>query len=153
MEGQPEPGPPAWFEWGGLRWYRNAKDGYYRECNGFLLHHAVWAAVHGPVPDGHQVHHRDHDRANNGYDNLELLTRSEHSSYHGKVRTDVWRDNQSSEVASVRARNAWARRQPRDVECAQCGGTFQSTGQRARFCGGNCRAAFYRARRRARLQL
>lgn len=36
------------------------------------------------IPYGYQVHHKDHNHTNNHIDNLELLTASEHSTYHGK---------------------------------------------------------------------
>jgi hypothetical protein len=47
-------------------------------------HHLVWYRSTGElVPPGHVVHHKDENKHNNAFDNLELKTRSEHSSEHG----------------------------------------------------------------------
>lgn len=47
-----------------------------------LLHRAVWSHHYGPIPDGHDVHHKDHDKANNSIDNLECLSRSDHAKFY-----------------------------------------------------------------------
>lgn len=59
--------------------------GYYRETSGrrrFYLHRLVWESINGPIPDGHDIHHRDHDRQNNRICNLQCLTGSEHMKLH-----------------------------------------------------------------------
>ncbi len=56
------------------------------------LHRLVARAFHGPIPDGMEVHHRDHDRANAAAANLEYVTSSQnkhlatlaHGSYRGE---------------------------------------------------------------------
>lgn len=146
----PIPGPPAYLEWGDVRWYRNARDGYYRNRAGFLLHHAVWAELHGPVPDGHEIHHRDHDRAHNAHRNLEAKPQGQHRSDHNRLRPPM-----PGPVASARARALWATREPRDVVCVnpECGVTFRSTGMRAKYHDRRCADAHRRALDRARLGL
>jgi len=143
-------GPPAWFEWCDERWYR-VKSGHYQNRAGFLLHRAVWAAVHGPIPDGHDVHHHDHDPAHNEPGNLRLLTVSEHRGEHMRDR-DEFVANQTSEAAVERAHRFWSARQPRDVACdgPGCEVIFQSTGMRARFHAPRCRAAYHRAASRVK---
>jgi hypothetical protein len=42
-----------------------------------LEHWRVWTAAHGPVPAGHALTFRNHDRTDVGLDNLELITRRE----------------------------------------------------------------------------
>lgn len=46
------------------------------------LHRDVWEHHHGPIPPGLEVHHIDHDKANNAVENLELLSKSEHARLH-----------------------------------------------------------------------
>lgn len=58
-----------------------------------MEHHVVWEAANGPIPEGCQIHHKDHDRLNNHLDNL-VLTHSkmhhiEHHSDYYKVN-GVW---------------------------------------------------------------
>jgi hypothetical protein len=50
-------------------------------------HHVVWVSA-GNAPPGPDecIHHRDGDKANNALDNLELMTRAEHSRHHQRVR-------------------------------------------------------------------
>jgi hypothetical protein len=55
-------------------------------------HVVVWERLHErPVPPGHDVHHRDHDRLNNAPENLELLDVTAHAALHSGF---VWKDGQ-----------------------------------------------------------
>ena len=46
-------------------------------------HHLVWWQNTGlVVTDGCQLHHKDGNKRNNSFDNLELITRTEHSRTH-----------------------------------------------------------------------
>lgn len=42
----------------------------------------VWEELHGPVPLGSVVHHRDRDSMNDNPTNLQVLTRTEHADEH-----------------------------------------------------------------------
>lgn len=42
----------------------------------------VWEALHGPVPRGSVVHHRDRNSLNDEPSNLQALTRKEHAAEH-----------------------------------------------------------------------
>lgn len=61
--------------------YTRRANGYYAKTfgNRYFLHRAVWESVHGKIPKGYDLHHIDHDRANNAIENLELYTKSEHA--------------------------------------------------------------------------
>jgi hypothetical protein len=145
-------GPPAWIDWNGQRWYRmsgtrHQKRGHYRNPGGDLLHRAVWEYTNGPIPDGGVIHHRNHDKADNLPGNLVLKgSLSEHIREEHPL---------SSEEAARRGRKShggralWDNRLPQRHTCRQCGGEFWSTGMRAMFCNGTCRARFRRARLRA----
>lgn len=59
-----------------------------------LLHRLIYEEVHGKIPDGYHVHHKDGNKLNNSIDNLELLEKRKHHSLHStgynhttKVRT------------------------------------------------------------------
>lgn len=147
----PTAGPPAWYDWRSIRW-RRTRAGYYQDDNGNLLHREIWRAYVGPLDDEVMLHHIDHNKANNDPDNLKPVTRAEHCAEHPeKHEHPDWQRMQTSDGGRERARTLWEHRQPRDVVCDWCGTVFQSTGMRAKFCGGTCRARRRRADRRAQL--
>lgn len=55
--------------------------GYFAATTGDrqLMHRYVWEKHNGPIPDDHDIHHIDHNRANNVIENLELYSKSEHA--------------------------------------------------------------------------
>lgn len=55
--------------------------GYYGATVGDrkLMHRYVWEKHNGPIPEGYEVHHIDHDRSNNDISNLEIYTKSDHA--------------------------------------------------------------------------
>ena len=75
-----------------FRRYPNAKSAthrYYFKPNGThaakgveALHREVYKREIGPIPDGHEVHHIDHDPANNHPSNLKCVLRKEHIRIH-----------------------------------------------------------------------
>jgi len=42
----------------------------------------VWEAIHGPIPRGSVVHHADRNSLNDDPDNLQALTRKQHTAEH-----------------------------------------------------------------------
>lgn len=64
-------------------------------------HHLVWWENTGEiVPEGHVVHHKNEDKRDNRFNNLELLSGPKHSSLHNAGETKI------------------------ELECAWCGGLF-----------------------------
>ena len=66
-------------------------------------HRIVWETWNGPIPRGMVVHHKNMYPQDNRIENLELLSRSEHSRYHqtqhnsfkGKQHTEEFKKNRS----------------------------------------------------------
>jgi hypothetical protein len=125
------------IKWGGRRWWLNG--GYYCNRRGQLLHRAIYAAAHGPIPEGVEIHHKDGNKTNNDLSNLEALSGTDHRRRHctGFKR---WGFEDRSQ-AKLRQ---WANREPYLAICAQCGKEFSTTGTRSKYCSGNCRSAHYR---------
>ena len=74
----------VWFE--GMR-YTLGDNGYMRCTTGdrHYLHRRVWGEHHNRgIPEGFDVHHRDHNKLNNTPNNLVLLTKAEHTSLHAE---------------------------------------------------------------------
>lgn len=56
------------------------------DADGYAYLHRLIMEVHlgQPIPEGMVVHHKDHDRANNAPDNLELMSLQDHAQLHGR---------------------------------------------------------------------
>lgn len=50
----------------------------------------AWEAIHGPVPRGSVIHHKDRDSLNDDPPNLEALTRKQHTEVH-REELSAWR--------------------------------------------------------------
>ncbi len=61
--------------------YRHRRIGG-RHAKQRLAHHLIWEEEHGPIPEGYQIHHLDHDRGNNHLLNLIAVSVSDHQRLH-----------------------------------------------------------------------
>ena len=69
MEIKEETRTVRYVEYDGKRFYEDSK-GY------------VWEKHNGPVPEGYDIHHIDHDKSNNDIENLVAIPESEHHKLH-----------------------------------------------------------------------
>ena len=60
--------------------------GYFGATTGrrSFLHRDVWEHHNGPIPDGFDIHHIDHDKWNNAVENLMLVSKDEHTRMHSR---------------------------------------------------------------------
>jgi hypothetical protein len=153
------------IEWGGRVWRRYPESKrrshrvYYQshakwKGTPLYLHRELWKSVHGEIPDGHEIHHRDDNPLNNAIDNLECLPLAEHRRRH-PVRMDDWR---MGHLEAIRGKAAewhrseegreWHRKHARECAgkrvavaliCTVCGSPFKSKRPDAKFCGQKCR--------------
>jgi len=77
---------PVWLNQKGYACVTINEDGKDRA---YLLHRLVWQQTHGPVPDGHELHHKDHNKANWRLDNLMAVDRKAHQELHRQARSTV----------------------------------------------------------------
>jgi hypothetical protein len=52
-------------------------------------HRVLWERAFGPIPEGHHVHHVNHDRTDNRLENLRLVLGVEHNRAHTQARHDA----------------------------------------------------------------
>lgn len=79
------------------------KQGYYAEHR--LI---VESSIGRYLTDTEEIHHIDHDKKNNVIDNLRIMSKSEHSSYHMKqnhIDGKIWTDEFRKNVESRRQKN------------------------------------------------
>lgn len=70
----------------------NKNDGYVSvtlhndngEQKTIKLHRIIWETANGSIPNGYDIHHKDHNRTNNSISNLEMIHQSEHRGNHIK---------------------------------------------------------------------
>jgi hypothetical protein len=149
----------------GFKFTRDDKTGYY--LNSTIrkrLHRVVWENEVGKIPAGMDIHHMDGNKANNAIENLQLLTKAEHNSFHAKKRH---RDNREWTLANLK-NNAlpkavewhkseegreWHKEQfektkdafhAKDVKaCLNCNSEFVGR-KTAKFCSNACKSAWRR---------
>ena len=72
------------------------KDGYPRWSNikvnnqAEYIHRWLWKLINGPIPDGHDIHHKDGNRINLDPQNLECFSRNKHMLEH-RLKDDIYR--------------------------------------------------------------
>ncbi len=86
--------PHESIEFNGLRFLKRESGHYIRLPNAsdkgegrrkpWSLHVAIWEFRNGPLPEGHVIHHIDHDASNNPIDgsNFKLMTVEDHNEHH-----------------------------------------------------------------------
>lgn len=54
------------------------------------VHRLVWMCINGPIPDNHEVHHKDKVRDHNCIKNLNCLSEEEHYELHQREMEDKY---------------------------------------------------------------
>lgn len=160
-----------YIEYDGKRFYEDKKgywlgqevgpDGRPRRIR---LHIYVWEKYNGPVPEGYDIHHIDHDPSNNKIENLVAMPQSEHHKLHMSERgheslayvMDTYVRPKAIEWHKSEEGRRWHREQyantlaPRWEEritmiCQQCRKPYEVSPLmrgHSRFCSNRCKTAF-----------
>ena len=128
------------------------------------LHRQMWIDAYGPIPAGHQIHHRDGDREHNALDNYECLSAGDHRRLHREVedRNPIVVRRRLEGLAKARvaakrwhrstAGRVWHRKNAKHVagvlrrrrifrNCEYCGHRFKIHFSTDRFCSLKCIAS------------
>jgi hypothetical protein len=88
------------------RYYQNGN----KDVTERLLHRAIWSDHYGAIPDGHIIHHKDHDWRNNNIENLELMELRKHLSDHAKElhsNSEYIKQNKESLLKAQESAKIW----------------------------------------------
>lgn len=168
--------------WTPVRWNEgfSGTDGYFRvyrpdhpsaPIHGMCFRSRVvwWLETGSKPPDGWVIHHKNHDKLDDRFENLQVMTRAEHASHHNPKShvtvTCVWCGTQVTEIRSWALRRKYCSkscaRKARhmasieEIVCMTCGKRFQTYRIRgARYCSRKCyHAATLTPKQRSRLRL
>jgi len=123
------------------------------------LHRVVWAYYHGEIPYGHQIHHKDHNPANNDVSNLQALTISEHIRCHSHLPVEKICPNCNKRFTVPYSRRNhvycsrscyWAHMSRHVIEkvCPVCGKKFAVSYSRKEqtYCSNQCKGVHQKSR-------
>lgn len=148
-----------------LRFVKDNKTDYYLNRKYLIrLHRYVWEKINGKIPEGYQIHHKDHNRLNNNISNLELISRSEHMSHHSKHKVEndkewlkrfqeagirkapEWhKSEEGRKWHSIHAKNCFAKIKERVYNCLTCNNEFVNKSIQAnKFCSNRCKSKYRR---------
>lgn len=157
----------------GKRFVKDMKNGYYHanaRIDGrpttLLLHRVIWEDNNGKIPDGYQVHHKDHNKDNNSIENLELMLQSEHMRMHTLKRIadgdiDLEENMRRRQQAAIKWHKsaegrAWHSIHAKECAkkwgmvkkvCENCGCEYEVkviSRNKSRFCSNSCKSAWRR---------
>ena len=159
----------------GLNYYRDPRTGYYYHTDyekktKRLFHRDKWEVKAGiKIPEGFVVHHIDHNKENNRFDNLQVMARADHQRHHslegewvgskenleqlraaGEKAAEWHRSDEGRAWHSKNSKQAWLKREQHELDCTVCGRKYLTPyPTRSKFCHLNCKATALRRRRKA----
>src|SRR3990167_8695799 len=134
----------------------------------FPLHRQLWIDNFGKIPKKMVVHHKDENPLNNELSNLELMSKSKHSSLHTSKPEHIELVRKNLKLAQAKApewhasldgrkwhsehgRKIWKKRRQSIKTCELCGKQYKTYWSKtARFCNRGCKSKGRRLRFRSR---
>src|SRR3990167_3675784 len=135
-------------------------DGLKRSHGRKRLHQEIWISIHGEIPQGYAIHHKDGNSLNNEISNLECISRSLHMSQHAKenFKNPERRKKNKEHLNKIRKlSHGWRRtpegkawhtehafksivlKVPKKFNCIECGKASQTTSMSGgKYCSARC---------------
>ncbi len=146
----------------GKKFYCDTRVGYWisTTCPKISAHRWVWMNIHGVIPKGYHIHHKDENKSNNSIENLELIEASRHLKHHSnqplrkewarklvdKIRplTKEWHASDEGRAwHKLHAiKNGFGKWEPKKHDCNYCGTAYETSKRSGTsFCSNKCKAA------------
>ena len=104
----------------GITFYKRSSGHYH--C-GMGLHQAVWLYYFGLISEGYEIHHKNENKDDNNIENLQSLSKGDHSKIHNKLKLE--------------------NRKKIKVVCNECGKEFEAYDcGKNRFCSDYCQSKY-----------
>lgn len=150
----------------GIKFYKDKKTGYWMSTTAprIRAHKLVWQSIHGKIPKGMHIHHKDGNKSNNDILNLSILSASDHIKLHHKEnpeRKKMYKENADKVRHLTKAWHsspegiAWhkfhalqekfGRWKAKEYNCKQCFKNYLSTSRsNPCFCSNPCKSKWRR---------
>lgn len=92
---------------------------------GYYIHNLVYETFIGDIPEGYEVHHKNHIKTDNRVENLELLTKEEHNEKHKLDRANACTILNSKSVAQYNLNGKFIAEYPSIKEAAKQTGLYK----------------------------
>ena len=109
------------------------------------LHKQVWIDANGPIPDGYHIHHKNGDSLDNGIENLECLSASDHALHHYnhrpqfRINRQHWAASaEGKEILRENMRKSKENSPIRKLTCRNCKCDFETKHPNQRYCSMHC---------------
>lgn len=155
-----------YIEFRGVKYFKTNSGYYLSTCNTNRgrklakgLHVAIWEFRSGTkVPKGWHVHHKDKNKENNEFENLECINPKEHSKHHRGPHMRISEKTREAAIAwhkSPKGRSfhvkisklSWKKKTKKKATCSHCSSNFDCYfPTRSMYCSTRCRQRYYHAR-------
>lgn len=150
----------------GMSFYDNGNGYFYNSWRRMYLHRYIWEKENGPIPQGYDVHHIDHDKNNNSINNLTILTRKEHLYLHEESLSEEQKEKRRKHMLTTvhEAAKEWHKSEKgkewhknhynnckyklqviKQFKCQCCDDIFEAIDNGAnKFCSNKCKSKYRR---------
>ncbi len=146
----------------GRLFYQDKKTGYWISTDypRIRAHRWVWISLHGKIPIGYHIHHKNENKSDNRIENIELIEASRHISHHyteenrersrllcEKIRplTKAWHASEEG-LAWHKAHGilTWINKEPIKIICKVCQKVAETKMYHQEFCSNACKSKWRR---------
>lgn len=146
----------------GRKFYQDKQTGYWisTDMPKIRAHQWVWKNIHGLIPKGYHIHHKDENKSNNDINNLILVKPAEHLRLHASEERTAKRREQMHVIRhltkhwhaskeghdwhKLHGLKTWVERAPIKIICKICSKEAITKTYHQEFCSNACKSKWRR---------